>query len=240
MDESLSNLISPIREAARRAILRLIPAECFLCGADGDFDVLCPACVAVLPRWQGAGACPTCALPGTGGRICARCIVHPPAFDATLAAYDYGFPVGQLIHALKYRTALDLAGWLGKRLVAVAGSAWDVVLPVPLHAQRLRERGFNQSLELARPLTRNGLPLLREGVSRRRPTRAQAGLDARARRRNVHRAFQVEVDLARRHVLVVDDVMTTGATLDALALELRRAGASRVVNLVVARTPQSF
>ena len=237
-DKSLSNLISPFRETIRRTIPRLIPVECFLCGAEGEVDVLCPACIAVLPRWRRGDACPICALPATAGRTCARCISRPPPFDATIAVYDYVFPVGQLVHALKYRTALDLAAWLGARLAECAGAGWDIVVPVPLHRGRLRERGFNQSLELARPLARRGIRLLRDGVVRSRATPSQAGLDARARWRNVRGTFDVEADLEGCSVVVVDDVMTTGATLRALALALRRAGAVRVANLVVARTPQ--
>lgn len=238
-DKYLSNLISSIRGATRRSFAALLPAECFLCGAEGDIDVLCAACIAVLPRWQAARACPVCALPDTGGGRCARCVGAPPAFDATIALFDYAFPIDRLVHALKYHGALDLAGWLGDRLAGRAGDGWDTVLAVPLHRDRLQERGFNQSLELARPLAGSGALSIHRQVLRRRATPSQAGLGAPARRRNLRAAFKVDVDLEGRHVLVVDDVMTTGATLDALAAALKGAGAERVVNLVVARTPST-
>ena len=236
-DKYLSNLISSIWGATRRSFAALLPAECFLCGAEGDIDVLCAACIAVLPRWQAARACPVCALPDTGGGRCARCVGAPPAFDATIALFDYAFPIDRLVHALKYQAALDLAGWLGGRLAASAGDGWDTLLAVPLHRDRLRERGFNQSLELARPLAKSGALSIHRQVLRRRATPSQAGLAAPARRLNLRAAFKVDMDLAGRRVLAVDDVMTTGATLDALATALKGAGADRVVNLVVARTP---
>jgi len=213
-----------------------LPARCFLCGSEGGGEAVCAACSALLPAWCAKTACPVCALPDTGGRVCGRCIRRQPAFDATTAAYRYDFPVEQMVRALKYRDALELAVWLGGRLVAPPG-AWDLVLPVPLHAERLAERGFNQAVELARPLARRGFRLRHDIVQRVRATTAQAGLDARSRRRNLRKAFVVGETLHGARVLVVDDVMTTGATLDAVALALRRAGAAYIANLVVARTP---
>ncbi len=213
-----------------------LPARCFLCGDEGGGAAVCSACGDALPAWPARTACPICALPDTGGQVCGRCSRRPPAFDSTTAAYLYAFPVEQMVQALKYGDALELAAWLGGRLVPPDGD-WDLVLPVPLHADRLAERGFNQAVELARPLARRGLVLRHDVLRRARATKAQAGLDARGRRRNLRNAFVAGGNLHGQRILLVDDVMTTGATLDAAAAALRRAGAAHVANLVLARTP---
>jgi len=213
-----------------------LPARCFLCGKEGGGAAVCSVCSTSLPPWQALAACPVCALPDTGGEVCGRCSRRPPAFDRTTAAYLYAFPVEQMVQALKYGDALELAAWLGERLVPPDGE-WDLLLPVPLHADRLAERGFNQAIELARPLARRGLVLRHDVLRRVRATKAQAGLDARSRRRNLRNAFVASGNLRGRRILLLDDVMTTGATLDAAAAALRRAGAARVANQVLARTP---
>lgn len=216
----------------------VLAAECFLCGREGGVQPVCRACAERLPLWAGATACPCCGLPGTQGETCGRCLRAPPGFDGTLALFEYGFPVVQMVQALKYGGALELAPWLGTRLSKLAHGGWDVLLPVPLHARRLGERGFNQALELARPLAKAwGVPVAPRLARRVKLTPAQAGLSARERARNLRAAFQVTGDVSGLRVAVVDDVMTTGATLDALARALKAAGAARVDNLVVARTP---
>jgi len=148
-------------------------------------------------------------------------------------------PIDQLIQRLKYAHDLSVARALGEIMADCAdGLGFDAILPVPLHRSRLAERGFNQSVELARPLSRrSGLPMVLEGLRRTRQTPAQAGLSLLARRRNLKGAFAARRRFDGLRVLVVDDVMTTGATLDAVARCLKQAGASEVVNLVCARTP---
>ena len=214
-----------------------------LCGAAikaGEADQpICGACAASLPRLPGL-RCPVCALPTPGGETCGACQRKAPNFDATLAPFIYAFPVDRLAQALKYQHRLALAGWLGLQLAAELarhGVRPDLIVPMPLHPRRLSQRGFNQALELARPLARlSGLALDWRLVERNLDAPPQASLPWKARRKNVKGVFLCPGNPAGLHVLVVDDVMTTGATLDELARSLKARGAARVTNLVVART----
>ncbi|MCK6410790.1 MAG: ComF family protein, partial [Thauera sp.] len=154
------------------------------------------------------------------------------------AALDYGFPVDQLIQALKYGHRLSTSRLFVDLMAAAPVPEADIVLPMPLHPARLRERGFNQAAELARPLAQRwGLPVLLDGVMRDLDTTPQASLPWKERVANIRGAFRVTAPLAGKRVVVVDDVMTTGATLAELARALKAAGALRVENRVVARTP---
>ncbi|WP_323004445.1 ComF family protein [Denitromonas sp.] len=211
--------------------------RCVLCASVRDPDGLCAGCRRDLPLCL--SACPRCALPDTEGAICGRCLKQPPAFDATTALYRYDYPLDRLVHRLKYGADFAVAhAFAACALRAMPRPAVDLVVPVPLHAERLAERGFNQSLEIARPLARVWqCELATRQVGRTRATQDQVGLPWRERKKNLRNAFSCGVRLDGAHVLLVDDVMTTGATLDALAQCLRGAGAAAVSNLVVARTP---
>lgn len=218
----------------------LLPQQCQVCGEDAGAVAVCGPCAAQLPRWP-AAVCSSCALPVSGGARCGHCLRAPPAFDRTQALFDYAFPVDRLVQALKYHRQLALASFLGAELAAAAvllDERFDFVLPMPLHPRRLAERGFNQAVEIAQPLARRtGWRLELAAVAKLRDTPPQAGLDRERRRRAPRQAFGCRSRLDGQHVLVIDDVMTTGATLDALAKCLKAAGAARVVNLLVARTP---
>ena len=214
-----------------------------MCGAESAGDAVCEACARALPN-RPPSACPRCGLPGLDGGCCAACEREKPAYDATLALYDFVFPVDAMVHALKYRHRLSMASFFGAALAARAqdfGAQADLILPMPLHPRRLAERGFNQAVELARPLARvRGLPLGLAVVRKLRDIPAQAGLDREARLRNPRGVFECDMSLHGQRVIVVDDVMTTGATLGELARTLKRQGASWVGNLVVARTPAPY
>lgn len=222
------------------ALLRwLYPPVCLLCRAPGAGDLdLCPGCRGDLP-WFGHG-CPACArpLPSGAGPLCGACLKRPPPFDATHALFHYAAPVDRLITGLKYRGRLSHARLLGELWASHAPvtDPPDLLLPVPLHPERLRERGFNQSLELARPLSRRlGIPLQPGLMKRVRPTRAQQGLKGKERRRNVRAAFEIAAGTVPAHVAIIDDVMTTGSTVGEMAKQLKRAGAERVEVWVLAR-----
>jgi ComF family protein len=223
---------------ALAGIARLVLAQdCVLCRAPSGDAPVCAGCAADLPRIP--EACPRCALPSPGGRLCGACIVHPPAFDATVAAWRYADQAAALVHAFKYGGRLALAGFLAHALAARIGPlpAVDAIVPMPLAPERLAGRGFNQSVEVARLLAPPlRVPLAVHAARRVRGTADQTGLDAEARRANVRGAFAVVADVRGRSVALVDDVMTTGATLNELAGTLKRAGATRVDNWVVART----
>jgi len=224
------------RQAAKMAQLAF-GGSCFLCrgAAEGP---LCRACDADLPRLPPL-LCPRCALDSSAGEVCGRCLARPPAFDATIAALAYEFPADVLVQALKFRGELALAPLLAGLLAArlPRGDRVDFLLPVPLSAARLRARGFNQSLEIARHVAAAaGARLAPQLAERGRDTPPQAELAFGERAGNVRGAFRCPQALEGAAVAVLDDVMTTGATLEELAAMLKRAGASRVVNWVVART----
>ena len=218
----------------------LLPPRCLLCGLPGAGGLdLCPACRGGLPRLP--PACPRCALPAPEGRVCAACLARPPLQAHTAAAFLYASPVDRLLPRLKFHADLA-AGRLLSRLALPAFAAAprpQALLPLPLHRARLRRRGFDQALELARPLARAlGLPLLTGGLRRQRATAAQSELDARERRRNVRGAFAVPPGVALpAHLALFDDVMTTGATLGEAARVLHAAGVRRVDLWALARAP---
>lgn len=216
---------------------RLLPAQpCLLCGAFSRDGLWCAACDTALPQFTTA-ICPVCALPTPGGEVCGHCLKRPPHFERTIAAFGYAFPVDRMIQALKYGERLALAPAFAERLAQRIEHPPDLILPMPLHPLRLRERGFNQSLELARNLARKlERPLLIDAAQRVRDTAPQAGLRWKERKRNMRDAFACNMALRGQHVAMVDDVMTSGATLDELARTLRRAGAGEISAWVVART----
>jgi len=209
--------------------------DCLLCGAESGPELLCPACIGELPALP--ESCPQCALPSPAAAVCGSCINRSPHFDATLALWRYEFPCDGLVQALKYGAQLALAGFFARSLASRPLPEVDVVLPMPLHAKRLAERGFNQALEIARGLARyRGTPIEPRGVLRVKNTPPQTELPYEDRAKNVRGAFLCELDLSGASVAVLDDVMTTGATLNELARVLKRAGARRVENFVIART----
>ncbi len=188
--------------------------------------------------------CTVCAIrmpASTAATICGLCLRHPPQFDATFALGDYRPPVDGMVIALKAGGRLALAGVFGALLARRAGRfdiAGALIAPVPLAFERHAERGFNQALEIARQIARDlDLQLAAEALLRVRHAAPQHVLALAERKRNVHDAFTVRADVRARHVAVVDDVMTTGSTLGEIASVLKKAGAVRVTNLVVARTP---
>jgi ComF family protein len=224
----------------------LIPSSCALCGASGD-ETLCSGCRRQFFEHDGC-RCLQCALPLTGPATCGDCLAQPPAFDATVAAVDYAPPVDQLVLALKFGSRLALAPLFAEMLrdallrTRMAQHGLPALLTaVPLGRRRLEERGFNQALEIAKPLSRLlGVRLAPRLVVRSRDTRAQAMLHPDERQKNIRDAFIIPdhaIDLVRgQHVGVVDDVITTGETLNELAVVLKRFGALRVTNFAFART----
>jgi ComF family protein len=176
-------------------------------------------------------------LPAHG--VCGRCLRSPPAFAHTVAAFRYAFPLDRMIRALKFDECLIIADFLADALAARVEEKPDLLIPLPLHPARLRERGFNQSHLLATRLARTlRIPLLAHAATRVRDTLPQSSLPWRKRGKNMKHAFALATgtDVRGMHVAIVDDVMTTGATMDALARVLRQGGAEKVSAWVVART----
>lgn len=218
---------------------RLLPAQpCLLCGADSHNGLCCAACDADLPRLPEAH-CPICALPTPAGSVCGQCLQHPPAFDHTVAAFSYGFPLDKLVQALKFREHLVLVNFLADAVAQRVHTRPDYLVALPLHPARLRERGFNQSQLLARRISRRlYIPLLPDACQRVRNTPPQSSLPWKERDKNMRQAFICPpgAKVGGKHIAIVDDVMTTGASLGELARALKQAGASEVSAWVVART----
>lgn len=224
-----------------------LPNRCAVCHADGDGleARLCGDCLArfapARPR------CARCALPVPAGvAVCGHCLREPPPWTHAVAACDYGYPWDGLLGAFKFEAALDLAPVLALQLARAvertSASAVDLLLPVPLAGERLRERGYNQALELARPLARRlALPIEPDALQRPVDTPHQIALRRDQRAANVRGAFTVPpaaaLALRGRRVAVIDDVMTTGATMAEATRALRIAGVAEVQAWVVARTP---
>jgi ComF family protein len=224
----------------QKAARAVFAPRCLLCGESGsEGRDLCRACHRALP-WN-RSACLRCALPLPEPGLCGACLQRPPPLTETHAAFVYGFPLDRLVPRFKFHNDL-VAGRLLSELMAegLRGLPKPAALvPVPLHDSRLRQRGYDQALELGKALARAlQVPLLPRVLVRTRATAPQSELDAVARQRNLRRAFEVRAGaLLPDHVALIDDVMTTGATLEAAARCLRRAGAARVDAWVCARVP---
>lgn len=216
-------------------------ARCLACGeAAPPRQDLCGACHRELP-WLRV-ACPRCAQPlPQAAQACGACLKRPPPLALARAACLYGPPLDRWLPRFKFHQDLAAGRLLAELMAEALGDAPrpELLVPVPLHRARLRQRGYDQALELARPLSRSlSLRMDADLLQRTRATRAQSTLDAAARRRNLRRAFAVASDgPLPAHVALVDDVMTTGATLHAAARALRRAGVARVDAWVCARVP---
>lgn len=224
----------------------LFPLTCYHCAEDlpeGDASPLCAVCVRAIAPYDGL-ACKRCAVPlKDGGARCWRCrhLEYSPLSRLRCAAM-FGPELRAVIHAFKYKSrrhlAVPLGGWLAdafERYPELAQA--DALVPVPLHPSRLRARGFNQAEELAKVLSnRCGIPV-RPLLSRQRKTEAQAKLNKEARAANVEDAFVAErgAGMKGKKVLLIDDVATTGATLEACALALKHVGVREVNALVLAR-----
>jgi ComF family protein len=218
----------------------IYPPTCLLCGDAGERWLdLCGACERQLPRI--GASCERCgaALPEGAPSPCGRCLRQPPPFDSCRAAFRYEEPIRHLIHGLKFGHRYALARLLGELAAAhfrTQAEMPELIVPVPLHPSRYRERGFNQSLEIARHLGRNlNLPLEFHALARSRATRPQAELSAKERTKNIRGAFRLERRLEARHLVILDDVVTTGATVSELARTLRKAGIERIDVWAVAR-----
>lgn len=225
--------------------LRQLPSECAVC-ATWPAERLCDACIAEFARQK--ARCRTCALPLHGGaEQCGRCILRPPLLQRCVAAVDYGYPWAGVLAQFKFRGD---PGWAFALARLMRSAPWaeplleqaDMLIPVPLATQRLRERGFNQSWELARHLhagkaCANLLLRVRSGDD-------QHALGRSARLRNLQGAFVVDplrgAELAGKQVLLIDDVMTTGSTLEAAAFALQTCSASAVTALVLARVDDTL
>lgn len=224
----------------------LLPDVCAICGADADTErTVCKRCKETLPR-PSQHRCPRCGNCSAASLPCGRCVATPPAFSRVISPFRFTSPIDHLVHQLKYGHDLRVARWFADEIADVlaadgvlsaplADSA--LIIPMPLHPRRLSERGFNQSLEIARQVSRRtGIDLASKAVRRVIDTASQTTLDRDARRRNLKGAFECDSDLSNHRILVIDDVLTTGSSADELSATLRMHGAKDITIACGART----
>lgn len=235
----------PSRGAWGKLHAVLWPPICVLCAKRGQLPLLdlCAACEADLPA--NTPACPVCAQPLSGESAatlqCGACLRRSPLVDASYCPFRYAYPLDHLVRGMKYQGAVAqgrvLSELLARRIQATRTAALpDLIVPVPLAQRRFRERGYNQAIELARHVgKRLKIPIRADLVVRTRETREQAALNKRERRRNIRGAFAAAGKLSAVHVAIVDDVITTGSTVNELAKVLRQAGAEKVEVWAIAR-----
>lgn len=226
----------------RSIINYLLPPRCVFCFGLGLPYNICSNCQQYLPSLP--QKCQQCAqfLPSSPELICGRCLSDPPAFERTFVLFPYLPPIPSLITRLKFKGELANAKVLGELMQAQI-PLWyeqiakpDLIIPVPLHAQRLAERGFNQALEIAKPISRAfAIPIDAAGVQRKKATRPQSSLNAKERQRNIKNAFITHRDYNGCRIAILDDVMTTGQTVRELSKTLQEKGAKVIHILSCAR-----
>jgi ComF family protein len=223
-------------------IQKLLPPRCLLCGAPGHDDMdLCQDCRQELPR--NLACCYRCGehfeIAISAPQLCGRCLKDLPSFDETFAPFLYQSEMRHLISRLKFGNDYKNARLLGTLLakqVAEHSELPECLIPVPLHKQRYHERGFNQSIEIARQISvQLNIPMDLSSCIRSRDTGHQISLPAKQRRKNMRQAFKLVKPIHYKHIAIIDDVMTTGATVSALAKVIKQAGVSRVDVWVCAR-----
>lgn len=222
----------------RKALLDLVfPPRCVGCGRKGAY--LCEACLGQI-HFVDPPLCPRCGRSFSGWGLCSFCQRHLPLIEGIRAVAYFEGGLREAIHPFKYQGLTALAPTLGKLMTTYfedASFAVEVIIPVPLHPSRVKERGYNQALLLAQELAKEtGLPLWEDSLVRATPTPPQIGLTAIRRRENVRDAFlSTDQRLAGKRVLLIDDVCTSGATLEACSVALHKPGAESVWGLVLAR-----
>ncbi len=217
---------------------KVFPIPCLLCGLPSHASALCKACMAELPRL--GPACQRCAMPLQSAQICGRCLRSPPVQDKAFSLYCYQGSVRRCITGFKYHQQLHNGDMFAANMAAVLSernTLPDCLVPIPLHPLRLRQRGFNQAVELARMLSAElGVPCRTDLLQRQKYTRSQSQLPFRQRRRNIRGAFRCEAVSVPEHIALIDDVMTSGHTSAEAARTLRRRGAQIIEVWTIART----
>jgi len=222
---------------AESLIGKLLKSSCLLCAEKSASKLsLCVNCLQSLPAAP-TPSCPQCGL-HSNGELCGNCLKNKPYYDATHALFSYTYPIDAVLQHYKYGSALYLSKTLGYLLQEkMVTNDVDIIIPMPLHPDRIKERGFNQSLEIAKVMAvHHQITLDSNSCQRVRNTPPQTSLTPKERINNMKGAFDCSTHFTGQHIALVDDVMTTGASLNALAKTLKEAGAARVSCYVIART----
>jgi ComF family protein len=219
---------------------RLLPNYCMMCKAPTESAIaLCHYCISQLPFAKGP-RCQRCAIPLTTGSICGKCISKPPAFDHVICPLAYRPPIDHFIYQLKFNRKLIHAYVLGNLLadyiISTQHKLPELLIPIPLHLKRLRQRGFNQATEIARVISRKiHRPIDQQLIIRHKNTNAQATLKARERALNMRNAFQINKPKPYSRIALIDDVITTGETIHQACLNLKQSGINHIDVFAVAR-----
>ena len=217
---------------------------CVLCDAKTTMNMsLCEACLEDLPRIK--DSCYRCGMPLKNKleiALCGQCQLSPPPIDYLISSLEYAYPVGYLISQLKFQYQLSHAKIFSQLLLTKLETYYkqsampEIIIPIPLHKKRIRERGFNQALEIARPIAKTlNIPLATRLIQRVKYTQAQSLLNAKERRKNLHNSFAITQAISAEHIVLLDDVVTTGATVYELAYLLKKQGVKTVGVWSVAR-----
>ncbi len=225
---------------ARELPRRVFPPVCLLCSAPGDnHQDLCRSCKKDLPTIDHACRCCAIPLPDKTIELCGQCLQSPPPQHRCRAPFRYDFPIDGLIKQLKFQGRLPPALLLGQLFLEhlPENHLPQALIPIPLHPHRLRQRGFNQAMELARPMAHYlNIPLLPDSLRKIIDTPPQSRLSAQNRQISLQQAFTVHGTIPYEHVALVDDVITTGSTIQAAGNTLLSAGVKTLQVWVIART----
>ncbi len=229
--------LSKLAHRVARLYSNLLPIPCLLCGVHCKTQPLCADCINDFPKL--GDCCPRCATPLTVAVQCGHCLNQPPEQDKSFSVFAYLSPIDRLIADFKYHDKLYLTDVFADLMVEQLKHKTlpELLIPIPLHRRRLRQRGYNQALELAKSLSRKlGIPISKDTLVRSRDTVPQASLPYDQRKHNMRRAFNVNPSSLPQHVALIDDVLTTGHTANAAVKLLRQEGVSSIELWTIART----
>lgn len=233
----MQHLIKLLRHTATAIFL---PHYCLLCRLTETQLGLCTSCIRDLP-WQEI-VCPLCAQPMTENILCADCLQQDIFYDQIIAPLRYEYTIRYLISQFKFHERLVCANLLSDLFIQHINNRThfikpDLLIPVPLHTSRLRERGFNQALEMSKRFARIlNIPLQRSLLYKKQASAAQSSLDFKSRKKNIKNRFELKHAVTGKHIAIVDDVVTTGSTANEIAKLLKQNGATRVSVWAIART----
>ena len=216
---------------------KLMPIPCRLCGTACQSHAICNPCMDDLPLL--GPACPRCAHPITRSQLCGQCLSSPPEQDISLSLFRYQEPITQLIADLKYHNRLNLCTFFAHQMSEQLANNKlpELLIPIPLHPNRLVQRGYNQSLILAKALSKNlSIPISNEHLIRTIDTQSQSSIAYKQRKNNIKHAFKLINNKLPAHIALIDDVLTTGHTANAAAKLLRQAGVETIEVWTIART----